>query len=376
MTDFAKSALLPNGLRDILPLDAEFEADVVSRVTAHFSAQGYERVKPPLIEFEDTLLDGAGAAMAKQCFRVMDPLTQRMMGLRPDMTPQVARIARTRLAGSPRPLRLSYAGQVLRVKGSQLRPERQFGQAGIELIGADCPEADAEVAVLAAEALVALGVPGVSIDLSLPTLVPALLSGLGVAEDTLRGSLDHKDVAAVQALGGVAAPLLSALLQAAGPAERALNILTGLDLPAAAAAERDRLARVVALIAQTLPEVGLTVDPVENRGFEYHSGIAFTLFGQNISGELGRGGRYLAGGTEAATGATLFLDTVLAALPGPVAAQRVFIPAGAPRALAQALRAQGWITVAGLQPVSDNGGEAKRLDCGHLLTADGVKSVE
>lgn len=273
-------------------------------------------------------------------------------------------------------MRLSYAGQVLRVKGSQLRPERQFGQAGIELIGADCPEADAEVAILAAEALVALGVPGVSVDLSLPTLVPAILAGLDVADESLRGSLDHKDAAAVLALGGVAAPLLSALLKAAGPAERALDILNGLDLPAQAAAERDRLAKVVALIAQAAPEVTLTIDPVENRGFEYHTGISFTLFAQNISGELGRGGRYLAGGDEPATGATLFLDTVLAALPGPVAAKRAFVPAGAPRALAQALRAQGWITVAGLEPVADNAAEAKRLGCGHVLLADGVKSVE
>lgn len=376
MNDFAKAALLPNGLRDILPLDAEFEADVVSRVTAHFAAQGYDRVKPPLIEFEDTLLADSNAAMAKQCFRVMDPVTQRMMGLRPDMTPQVARIARTRLAGSPRPLRLSYAGQVLRVKGTQLRPERQFGQAGIELIGADCPEADSEVAILAAEALVALGVPGVSVDLSLPTLVPAILAGLNVDQETLRGSLDHKDAAAVLALGGVAAPLLSALLQAAGPAERALSILAGLDLPAPAAAERDRLAKVVALIADAAPEVTITVDPVENRGFEYHSGISFTLFARNIAGELGRGGRYMAGGCEPSTGATLFLDTVMAALPGPVPAKRLYLPAGTPRAFAQALRAQGWITVAGLRTVDDNAAEAKRLGCGHVLSADGVKSVE
>jgi len=376
MNDSAKAALLPNGLRDILPLDAEFEADVVSRVTAHFAAQGYDRVKPPLIEFEDTLLADSNAAMAKQCFRVMDPVTQRMMGLRPDMTPQVARIARTRLAGSPRPLRLSYAGQVLRVKGTQLRPERQFGQAGIELIGADCPEADAEVAILAAEALVALGVPGVSVDLSLPTLVPAILDGLNVDSESLRGSLDHKDATSVLALGGVAAPLLSALLQAAGPAERALSILSSLDLPAVAAAERDRLAKVVALIAEAAPEVTITVDPVENRGFEYHTGISFTLFAHNIAGELGRGGRYMAGGCEPSTGATLFLDTVMAALPGPKPVKRVFVPAGTARAFAQALRAQGWITVAGLRTVDDNAAEAKRMGCGHVLLADGVKSVE
>lgn len=379
MTDIVNRALLPAGLRDILPQDAAHEADVVGRVTAHFASQGFERVKPPLIEFEDSLLEGAGAACAGQTFRVMDPLSQKMMGLRADMTPQVARIAITRLAGAPRPLRLSYAGQVLRVKGSQLRPERQFGQAGIELIGSDSAAADAEVALLAAEALVELGVPGVSVDLSLPTLVPALFAELqldGEGCERLREALDHKDAAVVAALGGRPAEILSALLAAVGPADRALAALNALALPPAAAAERDRLAQVVALIREAAPELTLTVDPVENRGFEYHTGVAFTLFGRTIGGELGRGGRYLAGGREPATGATLFLDTVLAALPGPQPPRRVFVPHGTARAWGQALRAQGWVTVAGLSPVDDAAAEARRLGCGHLLAADGnVSSV-
>ena len=104
-----------------------------------FAAHGYQRVKPPLLEFEDSLLAGSGAAVAEQTFRLMDPDSQRMMGLRADTTPQVARIATTRLADAPRPLRLSYAGQCLRVRGTQLAPDRQIAQAGIELIGHDSP---------------------------------------------------------------------------------------------------------------------------------------------------------------------------------------------------------------------------------------------
>src|SRR5690606_22782545 len=142
----AEKALLPAGLRDILPPDAAFEAAAVGRVMACFAAHGYEQVKPPLIEFEDGLLAGPGAALAAETFRLMDPVSQRMMGVRADMTLQVARIAASRLRNLPRPLRLSYAGQVLRVAGSQLRPERQFGQAGVELIGAASAAADAEVA--------------------------------------------------------------------------------------------------------------------------------------------------------------------------------------------------------------------------------------
>jgi ATP phosphoribosyltransferase regulatory subunit len=77
--------------------------------------------------------------MAADTFRLMDPVSQRMMGLRADITPQVGRIAASRLTKAPRPIRLSYAGQVLRVKGEQMRPERQIGQAGVELIGTTAP---------------------------------------------------------------------------------------------------------------------------------------------------------------------------------------------------------------------------------------------
>src|SRR4051794_34278176 len=172
--------LLPAGLMDLLPPEAEREAALVETLMVAFAGHGYERVKPPLLEFEDSLLAGSGAAVAEQTFRLMDPVSQRMMGLRADTTPQVARIAATRLGLQARPLRLCYAGQVLRVRGTQLAPERQLPQAGIELIGSDAAEADAEIALVAAEALGRAGVNGVSLDISLPTMAATLLDAAGM----------------------------------------------------------------------------------------------------------------------------------------------------------------------------------------------------
>src|SRR5947208_13370789 len=128
MNDAPHPALLPAGLYDLLPPEAEIEAEVTARLMGVMASHGYERVKPPLVEFEETLLAGAGAAMASDTFRTTDPTSHHRIGVRADMTPQVARIAATRLSHKPRPLRLSYAGQVLRVKGSEMRPERQVGQ--------------------------------------------------------------------------------------------------------------------------------------------------------------------------------------------------------------------------------------------------------
>ena len=121
-----------------------------------------------MIEFEEILLGGSGLATEKQTFRIMDPVSQRMLGVRADMTMQIARIASTRLGDIKRPIRLSYAGQVLRVKGSDLRPKRQFAQIGAELIGSNSFRADAEIILMTIDALESVGISNLSVDLCIP----------------------------------------------------------------------------------------------------------------------------------------------------------------------------------------------------------------
>jgi ATP phosphoribosyltransferase regulatory subunit len=378
MNDVPHSALLPTGLYDLLPPEAELEAEVTARLMAVLRAHGYERVKPPLVEFEETLLSGAGSAMASDTFRTMDPTSHRMIGVRADMTPQVARIAATRLAHHQRPLRLSYAGQVLRVRSSEVRPERQFGQIGGELIGAEGPAADVEVIAVAGEALTTVGVPDLSVDITMPTLVPAIAEALGITEERaagLRAALDHKDAAAVSAMPGKAGELLSALVSSAGSAATARARLAKLDLPEKARAERDRLGAVLDGLAAVMPGLKVTVDPVENRGFEYHTGISFAFFARTRNergplGELGRGGRYNAGdpsAPEPATGFTLYTDMILATLPEASPRRQLLVPPGADAARAAALREEGWVTIAALNPATDWHREARRLGCGHVL---------
>lgn len=377
--------LLPAGMRDVLPPKAGFEAATVEGLMAVMARYGYERVKPPLVEFEETLLTGAGAAMTGDTFRLMDPVSQRMMGLRADMTLQIARIAASRLVHSPRPLRLSYAGEVLRVKGGQVRSERQFAQVGAELIGAAGAAADAEAVALAADALAAIGIARPVIDLSSPKLVPAVAAAHGIEVATgerLRQALDRKDAAAVEALGGAAAPTLVELVKAAGPAAEALAALGRLELPAEASSEAQRLAEVVALLGATRPELQLTIDPVENRGFEYHTGLCFTVLADRVRGELGRGGRYLAGDHfrpgqgEEATGFTLFMDSILRALPDPALEPRAYLPVSAPAGEADRWRSQGWAVVAGLDSVADPAAEARRLGCSHVILDGQPQAVE
>jgi ATP phosphoribosyltransferase regulatory subunit len=370
--------LLPAGLADLLPPDAAREARAIDVAIERFAAFGYERVKPPLVEFEESLLGGTGTGLAAQTFRLMDPVSQRMMGVRPDMTVQVARIAVTRLKHEPRPLRLSYGGNVIRVRGNPLKPERQFAQVGAELLGVDTADADAEAVLLTVDALRAIGVADLTVDLNLPTLVAAVAAGLKLPADTvtrLRRALDRKDEAAIAAALSAdkkAADMFVGLLRAAGPVDKAVAQLTKLKLPAAGAAEATRLAEVVTLVRAADADLALTLDPVEYRGLEYQTGVSFTVFAQKGREELARGGRYDAGypedgSSEPATGFTLYMSAVLAASDIPPERPRLYVSLRTPWGDAAPWQAKGYAVVRALGATKDIAAEAKRLRCSHAL---------
>jgi len=366
-------SLLPEGFRDLLPPEAGQEAAVVERLMAVLERHGYARVKPPLIEFETSLLAGAGAAMSAHTFRLMDPVSQRMMGVRADMTPQIARIAAARLADAARPLRLSYAGQVLRVRGSTLQPGRQLGQVGAELIGAEGAAADAEAILVATEALAAVGIARISVDLNIATLVTAVAGARGLEPagvEALVAALDRRDAAACHRIVGDEDRLIDGLLAVPGDVDSALPKLAALDLPPAASAARDALGAVVDALRAAAPDLSLTVDPLEHRGFEYHTGVGFSLFAPAARAELGRGGRYMSAAGDHSTGFSLYLDTLLQAVPAAKPARRIYLPAGTSRDRGTALRNEGWVTVSGLAAVTDAAAEAKRLGCDYRLDGD------
>ena len=146
--------LLPAGLSDVLHPNAKIQAKKIEKLLDTFSSFGYLRIKPPLVEYEDSLLsEGPGNVLKDSTFRIMDPLSQKMMALRSDMTAQISRISSTRMSHLPRPLRLSYSGDVLRVNGDSFNMERQKTQVGAELIGNESVTIDAEIILVCLESL-------------------------------------------------------------------------------------------------------------------------------------------------------------------------------------------------------------------------------
>jgi len=379
---YARQALLPEGFRDQIGAGAEHEAHIVRKLVDHFMSYGYDRVSPPLIEFEDSLLVGPGAERGEQMFRVMDPDTQRVMGVRSDMTIQLSRLATTRLADAPRPLRMAYAGNVLRTKGSQIRPTRQFNQAGVELVGEVGLEAELEVIAVAVTALQALGIKDISLDLTVAPIIRHLIEAFDLSDDeaeTVVEALDAKDAGTIARIVGPAGDVFKTLLSASGLADTAIVKLTGLALKGEAGEMITHLAELVSAITTRLPDVNLTIDPCESRGFEYKSGVGFAVFAARGNSEIGRGGQYCVthpdGRKEPATGFSVYLDSLISVLPEPVPTDKVFIPFGTSVSDVEAARKVHGRTLQGLTEAADPHKEARRLGCSHILIEGKAEAV-
>lgn len=367
------SNLLPEGFHDALPPQAEaasrLERDVLDTLLSH----GYARVSPPLAEYEDSLTARMLGGAKSDLMRLVDPISQRTLAMRPDITMQVGRIAATSMAEQPRPLRLSYSGQVLKLRSGQLQPERSRLQIGAELVGTDTVIAACEIVSVAIEALERAGVKGITIDFTLPDLIDILAAGplplneVQIAE--VRAELDMKDAGGLTAMGATG---YLPLIEATGPFEQAMDRLRAFDSEGLLTSRLDGIAEIAASIEG---KANLTLDPTERHGFEYQNWFGFTLFAEGFVGALGRGGSYeitrMDEEKEQAVGFSLYPNPLIDAGFGAKAKDQLFLPLGHDSKAAQKLRSEGWRTVAALSDKDD----ALALGCTHILQDDGIQKL-
>lgn len=362
MTDTDRD-LLPEGLEDRLPRDAAAVTMITRAVLDVMDGHGYERVRPPLIEFEKSLAGRMAGVQPRRMFRFVDPSSLRTLALRSDITVQVGRISATSLVRAPRPLRLCYAGQVVTIRGDGLDPTRERLQLGAELIGSDGVAAAGEVVALAIEALKAAGAIGISVDFTLPDLVDMLAGGPLplVAEkiEAVRRELDAKDAGGLKEAGGEA---YLPLLYATGPFDIAIRRLAEIDVGGVLASRIEGLKAVAERVSGM---ARITLDPSERHGFEYQSWFGFTIYAEGVRGALGRGGTYrILGQDEPATGFSLYTDPLVEMLSNDgVTRETLFLPLDHNREVAARLRSIGWRTIAALSEADD----ASALGCTHRL---------
>ncbi len=367
------SNLLPEGFHDALPPHAEaasrLERDVLDTLLSH----GYARVSPPLAEYEDSLTGRMQGAAKSDLMRFVDPISQRTLALRPDITMQVGRIAATSMAEQARPLRLSYSGQVLKLRSGQLQPERSRLQIGAELIGTDSVVAACEIVSVAIGALEKAGVEGITVDFTLPDLIDILATGPLPLNDAqvreVRAELDMKDAGGLAAMGATG---YLPLIEATGPFEQAMAKLREFDSESLLTSRLDGIAEIAASIEG---KANLTLDPTERHGFEYQNWLGFTLFAEGFVGALGRGGSYEIAGPEGeaeqAVGFSLYPSPLIDAGFGAKARDQLFLPVGHDSGEAVRLRTEGWRTVAALSDSDD----PSALGCTHVLNDTQIEKL-
>ena len=307
-----QKGLLPAGLSDVLYPKAQFQAKKIENLLDVFSNYGYQRVKPPLVEYEETLLsDGPGTVLKDSTFRIMDPLSQKMMALRSDVTAQISRIASTRLSHLARPLRLSYSGDVLRVKGDSFNTERQKTQVGAELIGLENEFCDSEIILICLKALKSIDIKNITIDINLPFLREYFFKNLSPSlKEEINRAVDLRDTKTLKKFKFKHSKIVQDLMEAAGDYTFASNFLRKLKLEGFFNDVIDYYLRVIDIVNKNDSSIKISIDPLENRGFNYHTGLTFTIFSENLKGEIAKGGRYKTLNGETAIGCTIYTEKI------------------------------------------------------------------
>jgi ATP phosphoribosyltransferase regulatory subunit len=316
---------LPEAIDDVLPAEAARLEALRRRLLDHFAARGYRLVRPPLIEHLDSLLTGSGRDLELQTFKIADPMSGHMLGVRADITPQVARID-AHLLNEPGVTRLCYAGSVLRTVATGPGAAREVIQVGAELFGEPAIAGDTEVIGLLLSSLEAVGLAQLHLDLGHVGLYRALAEGAGIAghadDNDLFEALSVKDAPTVATLSARLAPAwrdaFRALPSLYGPADEVLRAAAATlpDTPSIAQA-LEALAHVARESAARV--AGLSVDLGDLRGYHYQNGVIFSVYTGGEASPIGNGGRYdgigkAFGRGRAATGFTLDLRQVAGVL--------------------------------------------------------------
>ncbi len=374
--------LLPENVADVLPSEARKTEELRRALLDNFRRHGYELVSPPMMEYLESLMPVPDADLDLRMFKMVDQLSGRTMGLRADMTTQVARID-AHLLNRTSVTRLCYAGTVLHSRPSGFHATREPLQIGAELYGHAGLEADIEIQSLALQSLQLAGLTDVTLDLSHAGILHAIIEGDPAATEHLTeliALLRAKDLAGLRQLAAgfsstvrEAVLVLTSLNGDAGVLAEAQAKLPAKPAIDAALAELGQLAHAV-------PGVRVNIDFADLSGYQYESGVIFALYVPGLPNAVARGGRYdhvgeAFGRARPATGFSMDLREIARLLPlaEPVAAIRApWGQAPALVALIAELRAKGDIVI---QSLPGHEHEQQEFDCDREIVASDGKFI-
>ncbi len=291
--------LLPENIADVLPSEARKIEELRRTLLDRFQCYGYELVMPPMLEYLDSLLTGSGQDLNLKTFKLVDQMSGRTLGLRADMTPQVARID-AHLLNRQGVTRLCYAGSILHTLAAAGSSSREQLQLGAEIYGHEGLEADLEIQTLLNDVLHRSEVGEVTLDMSHAGLLTAILGDYkpdAEALDALYSNLQTKDLPGLKELvSDWPANIREAVLNLAGLSGQPQQVLSlaekSLPKTTAVQAALTQLKSLCEAIAALKNAPQLNLDLSDLRGYQYHSGVMFAAYVAGLPGAIARGGRY------------------------------------------------------------------------------------
>lgn len=292
--------MLPKGVATFLPQAALHKRQIEEAVLDVFAKWGYQEIVPPTFEYLDVIGRGLGRELVEKGYKFVDRSSGRLLLLRPDVTPQIARIAATLMADQPKPLRLGYCANVFRHEAEHAGRAREVFQIGCELIGLEGPEGDAELIAIAIEALNRLGLKNFKVALGQVEYFRALMTELrgdSEAEERFREAVARKDQSRLERLlteesvSPKLARALRAIMRLYGH-EEVLDRAGRMILNDGCRVALERLREVYGLLRESGLGDFLVIDLADLRGFDYYTGIIFEIFAEDLGLPVGRGGRY------------------------------------------------------------------------------------
>ena len=317
--------IIPEGFKDDVTFQVATEHKFKNIMIDHFQLFGFALVKTPLIEYSDSNTD-------KNSFKIIVKKNEKKLIIRDDITLQVARLSQTRLSKKKRPLKLCYYGEVVRKKGTMLRPERQFLQIGAECIGETSYFADVEMMDLAYSVLSLVGIKDIVLEISSRVFFDKLIAmnKYSNKKDEIKRLIQLKDInGLLKIIEKQNHKYTKDLFSCTGIYKNKIRNLNKLKIDNVTSKEIINIQNIIEAFSSQHKRVKIFLDLCETDDKNYHSGIRFTFFADNIRGEIARGGRYLVNNSitfDEATGFTCYMDSILRASSTKLVQKKIMIP--------------------------------------------------
>ena len=308
---FNKNDLLPEGFKVFLPEDAAKEEYISRKIQDYFFSNGYLLVKTPLIEYESNQIKGLIKYKPDNSFFLMEPDTKKILVLRSDITSQIVRLATSKLASYNRPLRLMYAGEVLRNEKNIYQSDRQFKQIGAEIIGSSSSNSLVEILNITLDTLKAMNVNNITIDFSLPSISRYLETKIDFKKkegSIIKEALDNKDSSIIR---NTKYKYVKDLIELSGTIDKVSKKVNNVKFPKTIDSLLKDFFKIALQVKKKIPNLSITFDITEAKSFLHYESLGFKIYNKENATAIAIGGDYKINKKENGLGITIMVNKLI-----------------------------------------------------------------